>query len=185
VRVIAGSARGRRLESPRGTSVRPTSDRVREAIFNSLGSLDLLRGARVLDLFAGSGALGIEALSRGAAHVTFIDRDPGALDVVRTNLELTGLAERATVRRGDALGQVGGDVSADLVLADPPYDFDEWSTLLERLAGSVVVIESDRSIDVPPEWEVLRERRYGGTVVSIARCTDRDEHGRPTPEDRS
>lgn len=185
VRVIAGSARGRRLESPRGTSVRPTSDRVREALFNALGSLDLVQGARVLDLFAGSGALGIEALSRGATHATFVDHDWDALRVVRTNLELTGLADRATVRRQDALGPGAADPSADLVLADPPYDFDEWPALLDGLGGAVVVMESDRPIEVPPDWEVLRERRYGGTVVTIARCTDRDDHGRPTPEDRS
>lgn len=185
MRVIAGSARGRRLEAPGGRSVRPTSDRVREALFNALGSLDLVRGAEVVDLFAGSGALGIEALSRGAAHVTFLDRDPEALRVVRTNLELTDLADRATVRRADVLSTPAAELRADLVLADPPYEFDEWSALLARLVDAVVVIESDRVIEVPLGWEVLRQRRYGGTVVTIARCTDRDEHGRPTPEDRS
>src|SRR5688500_6095905 len=102
MRVVGGSAGGRRLRAPAGRSTRPTADRVREAMFNSLGSLDAVVGARVLDLFAGSGALGIEALSRGAAAATFVDSDARALAVVRANLDDTGLAG-ATLVRADAL----------------------------------------------------------------------------------
>src|SRR5262245_65746565 len=98
MRVVAGSARGIRLDGPPGRSTRPTSDRVREATFNALGSLGLVEGSVVLDLFAGSGAMGIEALSRGARRATFVDNDPSALESIRTNLEVTKLAPAATVR---------------------------------------------------------------------------------------
>jgi len=183
VRVVAGRARGLRLVAPEGRDVRPTLDRVREAIFNSLGSHDALRDAVVLDLFAGSGALGIEALSRGAATATFIDDSPSSLDAVRTNLATTGFSDRARILRGDvvdvlAVGQTSPD-PVDLVLADPPYGFDRWSELMSALAplladDALVVAESGASIlaglaDVLVDCggEVLRERTYGGTVVTM------------------
>src|SRR4051812_34670940 len=125
MRVVAGSARGRRLRSPAGASTRPTADRVREATFNALSSLDAIDGAVVVDLFAGSGALGIEALSRGAEHVTFVDNDPKAIAVVRDNLAVTGLSDRATVVRGDALRQLPMVGAVDLALLDPPYAFED------------------------------------------------------------
>ena len=167
VRVVAGIARGRRLDAPPGSATRPTADRVREATFNALGSLGALEGATVLDLFAGSGALGIEALSRGAVAATFVDDDPKALAVVRRNLDATGLAARATVVRGDALRFAAGRV--DLALLDPPYAFDDdaWSRLLGALDADIAVIESDRDVPVPAPWRVLRAKRYGGTVVAI------------------
>jgi 16S rRNA (guanine966-N2)-methyltransferase len=184
VRVVAGTARGRRLVTPPGRDVRPTLDRVREAIFNALVSLDAVRDAVVADLFAGSGALGIEALSRGAAHVTFVDPSAASIDAVRTNLDATGFAGSATVLRRDAFdvlragaGAFGGPVG--LVLADPPYAFDRWAELLEALLptlapDAVVVAERDRPIDEALATRVtelgggiLRERRYGGTVVAM------------------
>src|SRR5207247_7816272 len=103
MRVVAGSAKGRRLTAPPGRDVRPTSDRVREAVFSSLVSMDAVEGASVLDLFAGSGALGIEALSRGAATATFVDDDRVAVETVRANLAATGVGERASVVDEDAL----------------------------------------------------------------------------------
>src|SRR4051812_37946136 len=103
MRVVAGTAGGRRLQAPQGRDIRPTSDRVREAIFSSLDSLGVLAEARVLDLFAGTGALGIEALSRGAAEATFVDDYPGAIQIVKANLAATELAGRATVVRADVL----------------------------------------------------------------------------------
>ena len=168
MRVVAGIARGRRLDGPPGSATRPTADRVREATFNALGSLAAVEGATVLDLFAGSGALGIEALSRGAAAATFVDHDAKALTVVRRNLEATGLGDRATVLRTDATTFAGGHF--DLVLLDPPYAFGDeaWSRLLADLDAEVVVIESDREVPVPEPWRVLRAKKYGGTVVSIA-----------------
>lgn len=107
MRVVAGTLRGRRIESPEGTTTRPTTDMAREAIFNSLGSHYDLTGTRIVDCFAGTGALGIEALSRGAGHVTFIERDKSALDVLRENLQTLGLVDRSTVLRGDALTKWG------------------------------------------------------------------------------
>lgn len=184
MRVVAGSARGRRLVVPAGSAVRPTSDRVREAVFNALSSMDVVVGASVVDLFAGSGALGIEALSRAAARAEFVDTSSEALAAVRANLATLGLGDRAEVRRGDALVRAASG-TWDLALADPPYSFDRWEELLRVLDACVVVIESDRTIEPPPRWEVLRSRRYGGTVVTIARSQDRDDRGRPTPEDRS
>jgi len=175
VRVVAGSARGRRLAAPPGTDTRPTTDRVREAVFNALGSLGAVEGATVADLYAGSGALGIEALSRGAAGAHFVESDRRAAAVVEANLADLGLADRGTVLRRPV--EVAIDDlpdGLDLVLADPPYAFDGWSALLGRLApklagDAVVVVESDRPIDLPDGWEKVRERAYGGTVVVFAR----------------
>ncbi len=170
MRVVAGEARGRTLVAPPGRATRPTADRVREATFNALHSLEAVEGATVLDLFAGSGALGIEALSRGARHATFVDNDAGALAVVRRNLEATGFVDRATVLRADAERHEPPEPPG-LVLLDPPYAFgdDQWMAVLDRLAASTVVVESDREVPLPPRWIILRARRYGSTVVTIAR----------------
>lgn len=173
MRVVAGEHRGRRLVAPAGTGTRPTSDRVREAIFNVLtsaaGGLD---GYRVLDLFAGSGALGIEALSRGAAHVTFVEQARAAAATVRRNLDELGIGEdRATVVVGDALRHVAVEAPVDLVLADPPYAFDAWPALLARLDAELAVLESDREPPLTPPWECVREKRYGTTVVTLVRRT--------------
>src|SRR4051794_31731507 len=186
MRIVTGTARGRRLVTPPGLEVRPTTDRVREAVFNALGSLDVLHGAVVLDLFAGSGALGIEALSRGAAHVTFVDSSPQALRAVTANLETCGMEADATVVRADALTHLGRTAThVDLALLDPPYGFEDWDALLAALDADVLVMESDRPIEPGSGAEVLRQRRYGGTVVTIARCSGRGDHGRHTPEDRT
>ncbi len=173
--------------APDGRDTRPTLDRVREAMFNSLESMGAVRGARVLDLFAGSGALGVEALSRGAGHATFVDPDRAARRAVSENLRATGLIERAEVvaatattflsrsasAEGDSDGATTGEHSFDLVLLDPPYATDDgaWATLLAAVAptvaGGVVVTESDRSLSVPVGWHALRAKRYGGTLVAI------------------
>jgi len=168
MRVVAGSAKGRRLQAPDGTGVRPTGDRAREAIFDMLGSLDVIEGRSVADLFAGTGALGIEALSRGAAAATFVDDDTSVLDFVRTNLVITGLYARATVVKADVLDWVATAPPVDVALVDPPYAFDAWPDLLGRLSAGLAVLESDRELDVGPAWEVRRTKRYGGTVVTLA-----------------
>ena len=170
---MAGSARGRRLQAPPGRSVRPTGDRVREAVFSSLESLAAVEGASVLDLFAGTGALGIEALSRGAASATFVDDDRAAVESVTANLAATCLGERATVVRDDALRFLAGAVRFDLALVDPPYAFDAWPALLEAVRAAVAVLESDREIEVGDRWRVLRTKRYGDTVVTLALSTGR------------
>jgi 16S rRNA (guanine966-N2)-methyltransferase len=169
MRVVAGELGGRRLVAPAGATTRPTSDRVREATFNSLESAGDIEEATVLDLFAGSGALGIEALSRGAAHVTFVERDRAALDALRANLAAMGLGpDRATVVIGDALTHAT-DRGYDLALLDPPYDFDGWEDLLGRLDAAVAVCEGPRPVDPPPGWQLARVKSYGSTVVTICR----------------
>jgi 16S rRNA (guanine966-N2)-methyltransferase len=171
--VIGGDFRGRRLQVPDSRSVRPTSDRAREAIFDILFSLGGVEGLQVADLFAGTGALGIEALSRGAASVTFVDDDPRSLDLVRANLAGVGLpdAERdgeATVIRADVDAWVATTVARyDLILCDPPYAYDGWETLCNRLPGDLCVLESGAEIPPADGWEVLRSKRYGGTIVTV------------------
>ena len=173
MRVVGGSARGRRLRAPAGRSVRPTSDRAREAIFNALQSRGGVEGARVVDLFAGSGALGIEALSRGAASATFVERDRAAAGVVRENLAALGLDGRVVV--ADAVAFAVREGGFDVAFADPPYDFDGWGELLGALDARLAVLESDRELDVGGGWEVVRVKRYGGTVVTLAQPAERSD----------
>jgi len=176
MRVVAGIYGGRRLSAPSGDATRPTSDRVREALFSILGPLD---DARVLDLFAGSGALGIEALSRGAAHVTFVDSAPQAIHAVAANLEALKVpAERYSVRRQKALAFLSTARSAqrdyDLVLLDPPYRLApelgrELSPALAELvaADGRIVCESDRREPLVLDFPLTDERRYGDTLIRI------------------
>lgn len=173
LRVVAGSARGRRLQVPAGSSTRPTSDRVRQAVFNALDSLGAIDGARVLDACAGSGALGIEALSRGARHATFAETSPPAVAVVRANLEALELTAEATVLAVPAERALAQHGPFDLVLLDPPYAFDGWDDLLVLAAGALapdglVVVESDREVPLPAPLRGVRSKTYGGTVVQFA-----------------
>ena len=170
MRVVAGTAGGLRLVAPPGRETRPTSDRVREATFNALGSLGAIEGARVLDLFAGSGALGIEALSRGAEHATFVERDRAALEAIKANLATTGLEGQASVVAADATAFVASQPGLyDLALLDPPYGYDGWTDLLSTLPAELVVAESDRAVEPGEGWTVVRSRRYGTTFVGIFR----------------
>ena len=169
MRVIAGSARGRPLVAPAGSTTRPTLDRVREAMFNALGSLVPIAGASVVDLFAGSGALGVEALSRGAARATFCDVDAAARRAVTANLEATGFADRATVLAVDALVHAAAADPVDVAFCDPPHRFDRWDELFGVVRADVVVVESDRAVEPPEPWVVVRSKRYGGTVVTFVR----------------
>ncbi|HET6664222.1 MAG TPA: 16S rRNA (guanine(966)-N(2))-methyltransferase RsmD [Acidimicrobiales bacterium] len=170
MRVVGGSARGRTLVAPPGERTRPTSDRVREAIFNALRSRGAVEGSDVLDLFAGSGALGVEALSQGAAHATFVDSDRVARQAVRRNLEACGFLARAAIVAAPAerfLARLGAE-RFDLAFCDPPYAFASWGRLLASLPADLAVIESDRPVTVPAGWDLVRESRYGGTWVGFA-----------------
>ena len=173
MRVVAGSAGGRRLRAPAGRKVRPTTDMVREAVFSSLASLNAVEGKRVVDLFAGTGALGIEALSRGASSAVFVEADPTAIAVIRANLADTGLARGATVVRSDAIRWVRDAAASggrfDLVFADPPYAFADWPAVLDDLPTRLVALESRSHLDLGPRWGVIKSKRHGDTVVTIAR----------------
>ena len=173
MRVVAGAFRGHRLVAPRGDSTRPTSDRVREALFSILVSVE---GARVLDLFAGSGALAIEALSRGAASAVLVDSSAAAVTAIRRNVSTVGVD--AEVRRQDALTyleRTRRDARQyDLVFLDPPYR--HASTLGQELSaalgpvlapGARVVAESDRRAPLELDLTLLDERRYGDTLIRI------------------
>lgn len=175
--MIGGSSRGRRLPARLPGGVRPTSDRVREAIFDVLGSMGGVAGLSVVDLFCGSGALGAEALSRGAAQVTLVDHDPDALDAVRANLAAAGLdrlpGQSATVVRAELPAWLGRSGPFDLALCDPPYAFADWATLLGSLRAEVAVLESSTAVEIPAGWAATRERRYGGTLVTVVRTASR------------
>jgi len=174
VRVIAGRHGGRRLQAPAGAVTRPTADRVREALFSVLGPR--VEGARVLDLFAGSGALGLEALSRGAAEATFVDSAPAAVRAVRANLEALGAT--GDVRRADARAFLRGARARarhyDLIFLDPPYRMAarlarELSEALPAVLapGAVVVSESERRVPLDLDLPLIDERRYGDTLIRI------------------
>lgn len=181
-RIVAGAARGRRLKVPGGSSTRPTSDRVREALFSALESIfGSLNGLRVLDLFAGSGALGLEAVSRGAGYAMLVESDPNAVRAIRANVSAVGLGEvdvrSSSVRR---VLVASPDKPFDLVLADPPYTMDsgEISEILSLLASgwlapqAVVVIERPsrgEPMRWPPGLVAVRDRRYGETTLWYGR----------------
>jgi 16S rRNA (guanine966-N2)-methyltransferase len=175
MRVVAGEFRGRRLVAPEGDTTRPTTDMVREAMFNSLASMGIVDGAEVIDLFAGSGALGIEALSRGAAHCTFVERDRAALTALRANHDTLGLRDRATVAQSDAVAWSAAPRQADLALIDPPYSFDGWAELLANVQAAYAACEAAREVPAPAGWTSLRVRRYGRTTVTLL--------SRDTPDD--
>ncbi len=178
MRVIAGRLGGRRLKAPKGTATRPTSDRVREALFSMLGDIE---GTSVLDLFAGTGALGIEALSRGARRAAFVERDAGVVRILSANLEALGISREAVeVRRTDALAALrsaqGSKETYDLVFIDPPYrEAPTWGPELSAMLPSLlapnarVVVESDRRAPLELELPIEREKRYGDTLITIHR----------------
>jgi len=175
VRIVAGSRKGHRIEAPKGVVTRPTGDRVREAVFSIVGSLD---GARVLDLFAGSGALGLEALSRGAAKAVFVERDGRACRVIEQNVSKLGLGAVATVVRGDALralrDSADDDRRHDLVLVDAPYD--EWERLEASLSellpavladDGLVVVETSARVEPSLPLDLVTTRRYGSARITV------------------
>jgi len=225
VRIVGGEWRGRPLVAPPGRGTRPTSDKVREAMFGVILALPEvraagdewppvgpLRGHVVLDLFAGSGALGIEALSRGADGCAFVENERGALRALRTNLERLGVeigardgretggadgrAPRARVHAADARRALQADARRGarytLLFADPPYDrYAEVRPALARLLGpllaphAVVVIETAAGTEAGLPWTVVREKRYGDTRVTFLVAADvHDEEGAPADDDR-
>ncbi len=176
MRIIAGTHRGRRIAAPKGGHTRPTGDRVREALFNLVGPVD---GASVLDLYAGSGALGLEALSRGARRCVFVETDGPAYRAVRANLETLGLSGGLVAQR-DALAVLREERAAgrrhDLVLLDPPYD--RWAELEPQLAkllpsvvtdAGIVVVETDAHTEPTLPLDLVTTRRYGSARLTLFR----------------
>ena len=166
VRVIAGSCRGRLLRAPVGAAIRPTSDRVREAMFDVLCSLMEVADSHVADLFAGTGALGIEALSRGATRAYFVDADPACLAAARANLKPLQLPGEAQFVHA-SLPDWRVSAHVDLVIADPPYGPLDVDRLLEGIDAKRALIENDRYVDAPEGWEVAKTKRYGTTLVTM------------------
>jgi 16S rRNA (guanine966-N2)-methyltransferase len=175
MRIIAGSRKGRRIAAPPGLDTRPTGDRVREAVFNLVGPVD---GARVLDLYAGSGAMGLEALSRGAEHATFVERDRVAAATILRNAETLGLEDAATLRREDARRVLASDAAAgtlyDLVLVDPPYRMlpgllPDLGRLLPPVvtADGLVVVESEAREEPELPLPLRTSRRYGSVRITL------------------
>jgi 16S rRNA (guanine966-N2)-methyltransferase len=184
LRVIAGTVGGRRLVAPGGSTARPTTDRVKESLFAALGD-ERLRGATVLDLYAGSGALAIEALSRGADRAVLVDRERSAVEAIDENLAATGLAGRARAERVAVPAFLRrarpADAPFDLVFLDPPYDLPagDLEAVLAQLAhggwlaaGATVVVERGtddaRPVELPDRWTTTWERSYGDTLVIVA-----------------
>lgn len=195
MRVIGGDLRGRRLTAPRGRTTRPTADRVKESLFNVLATV--VPGAAVLDLFAGSGALGIEALSRGAERAVFVESNRSACQVLRQNIAQLGLHDRAEVKQmtvQSALAQLTASGQRfDLLFVDPPYGHGLTGPVLEQLArssllgaGATVAVEHDRRQQLPTEvgaerqsLRCVRSLTYGDTAIAIYR---RPEDVRPAEE---
>ena len=185
MRIVGGRHRGRKLAAPPGSDTRPTADRVRESLFNilvhggaGLGGEDVVRDARVLNAFAGTGALGLEALSRGARHVTLIDNDGAALGACRANVAALGEQARASVLAGDVLVPVRAAEPCTLVLMDPPYRSGAAAPALVALeaagwiaAGAVCVVEiaANEIFAAPPGFDLADERRYGAARIVILR----------------
>ncbi len=182
MRIVGGSLRGRRLNGPRSDAIRPTSDRLREALFNVLAHAydDVVRGARVLDLFAGTGALSFEALSRGAAFALLVDEGTEARGLIRENIEALGLEGVTRLYRRDAtrLGDAAAIGRFGLVFCDPPYGRDLAPAALRAAAdggwlepGALVLVEeaASASVALPTDFQELERRDYGETAVTLTR----------------
>jgi 16S rRNA (guanine(966)-N(2))-methyltransferase RsmD len=189
LRVIGGSARGRLLKVPRGRYIRPTSDRVRESIFNIVGH-SFIKGVKFLDLFAGTGAVGIEAISRGAEYVTFVESNTGHVKVIHENIGLCGFKISAEVIYGDVILVIGRLLSHkpayDVIFIDPPYSFKKWDTLLSNIIKNVklcdygfLIIEHSSKVYVPDKLNNLSlhgKYVYGDTTLTVYRKVSETEN---------
>ncbi len=175
MRVISGSAKGRKLVVPSGDHVRPTKDRVKEAIFNSLHSYGLVESRSFLDLFSGTGSLGIEALSRGAKSVVFIDHHAEAIDCIILNVEKLNYGSTSKILKTDALSFLERDDYFDVALLDPPYKYEHWGTLLKQVNAHSIVIESSEQVTLESDWEIIKSQKYGQTNLLIASRQRKDK----------
>ena len=174
MRVISGIARGRKLREPQGAKIRPTSDKVKESVFNII-QFDI-EGRRVLDLFAGSGQIGIEALSRGAKSVVFVDLAADAIKLIRENLKICGLSEMASVYARDAIRFLEGDEKFDLIFIDPPYDSKLADIAISKIVefdklniNGIIISEANVDFTTPAvaaPYALQKEYKYGGVKIS-------------------
>lgn len=186
LRVVGGALRGRKIRTDDRSDLRPTTDRARETIFNIMASRFDMEGLDVIDLYAGSGALGIEALSRGAAHATFVENNAGGVRLIQSNLDTLGLAERAVVLRSDALRHLEEGSPYDLIIADPPYNALAVAALLAAVPDALrengyALIERSAGTLLPPHprLELLAERSIAATSVALLRKVERDSIDSP------
>tara|TARA_B100000902_G_scaffold396769_1_gene458687 strand:+ start:3729 stop:4247 length:519 start_codon:yes stop_codon:yes gene_type:complete len=168
MRVIAGVAKGRKLAVPSGDFIRPTKDRVKEAIFNSLHSHGLINNRSFLDLFSGTGSLGIEALSRGAESVVFVDNHTEAINCITLNVRTLNYGSASKIEKADALNFLAKEDHFDVVLLDPPYKYENWGILLTRIKAHSIVIESAEPVTLENDWEIIKSQKYGQTNLLIA-----------------
>ena len=184
LRIIGGTGRGRLIKVPRGPQIRPTSDKVRESIFNIIPP-DVVKGSRFMDLFAGCGAVGIEALSRGAEHVTFIESDPGHARIIRENIERCGFLKLSEVFCADVLLMLDKMKSSmrnslyDIIFVDPPYNYPKLKILLPKIITNVkisdsgfMIIEHSSKIKLPEQIEdvaLYGNYVYGDTTLTVYR----------------
>jgi len=184
MRIIAGAWRGRRIEAPPGLATRPTSDRAREGLFSMLASrIGSFEDLQIADLFAGTGALGLEALSRGAAHCTFVERDRAALDALRRNAERLGAGDRAAISAQAVEHAAPPARPCDIVLIDPPYGSGLALAALERAAGWLapggwISLETHgEKLAPPPGLALAAERRFGKALISLFRVASGHSSG--------
>lgn len=175
MRLSSGLGKGSKIKTPKGQKTRPTSGMVRQAVFNIIGTVE---GVVFLDLYAGSGAVGIEALARGASHVTFIESDANAVSILKENISNMHFTNRAKIIRG-ALPKVLGNLNIDscqIIFADPPYNKNICISLLESLSKKtlhidvIIILQHDKNdhlISIPPQFSILKTRNYGNTTLSI------------------
>lgn len=185
LRIISGNAKGRRLKVPAGTRIRPTSDKVRESLFNIIGR-DKIVDSTFLDLFAGSGAVGIEAISRGARRATLVDNHARHIQVIKENIMTCGFNQSCDVMFGDVISIIDkftrGERSYDIVFADPPYDYNNWSALLSKIIKNVnisgygfLIIEHSSKVSMPDQLNDFEE--YGMYVYGDSTLTVYRKHG--------
>lgn len=188
LRIIGGTARGRLLKVPRGTRIRPTSDKVRESLFNIIGP-EVVRGARFLDLFAGCGAVGIEALSRGARFVTFVESNPRHARAIRENIEICGFQQSVEILCAESLSVLTKlglhKPSYDIIFADPPYDYPKWKILLSKIVLNVnmfnygfFIVEHSTKVSMPEKVHDIARYgvyTYGDTTLTVYRKTRKSE----------
>jgi 16S rRNA (guanine966-N2)-methyltransferase len=188
LRVISGTARGKKLFSPDGKDTRPTADRVKESIFNIIAPC--IRDAVVLDLFAGSGSLGIEALSRGAKKAVFCENSKKAMEIVKKNLAASNLAEKSVLEKRDYLDYLNTcDEVFDIIFLDPPYTLGYYEKALDvikkrRLLSpeGIVVAERGKAYDISfPGFEIIKDRRYGNSFVTIFKRMDENKNDSSLP----